>query len=95
VHDKNMRLMVVMLEELVQHSLPRLFSIQRKMEVGYVLLGSELDFISDTLKTVSKCYNDFNQDKDCVLIFTGVASLLTEVVEQALINENQDLKIAV
>jgi hypothetical protein len=88
--DISLQLMVVMLENLVQHTLPRIYAIREKLEQGQVLLNTELNFMLETLQTVSQCYSRFHQDVQCMLIFSSVAELLSDVIERAFNNE-QDL----
>ena len=91
-HDISLQLMVVMLENLVQHSIPRVYSIRKKLEQGQLILSSELNFMLDTLNTVSHCYQEFRQDMQCMLIFSGAAELLGEVIGMALKNEQESVR---
>ncbi|MBC8212191.1 MAG: hypothetical protein H8E21_14105 [Gammaproteobacteria bacterium] len=85
--DISLQLMVVMLENLVQHTLPRIYAIREKLEQGHVLLKTELNFMLESLQTVSQCYSRFQQDIQCMVIFSSVAELLSEVIEMAFNNE--------
>lgn len=86
-HQANEQLMIVMLENLVQHSLPRIFAIRLKLERGEVLLSSEIDFFLEMLERVKRCQREFLYDAQCKVIFTTVAHLLFKVADLALKNE--------
>lgn len=83
----NEQLMIVMLDNLVQHSLPRTFAIRQKLERGEVLLSSEIDFFLEMLERVKRCQREFLYDAQCKVIFTTVAHLLFKVADLALKNE--------
>ena len=85
--DISLQLMVVMLENLVKQTLPRIYAIREKLEHGQVILNTELNFMLETLQTVSQCYRRFHQDVQCMLIFSSVAELLSDVIELAFNNE--------
>jgi|SaaInlLV_10m_DNA_3_1039740.scaffolds.fasta_scaffold13739_2 hypothetical protein len=83
----NEHLMIVMLDNLVQHSLPRTFAIRQKLERGEVLLSSEIDFFVEMLERVKHCQREFLEDAQCRVIFSTVAHLLFKVANLALENE--------
>ena len=83
----NEQLMIVMLDNLVQHSLPRTFAIRQKLERGEVLLSSEIEFFLEMLERVKRCQREFLYDAQCKVIFTTVAHLLFKVADLALKNE--------
>ncbi len=83
----NEPLMVVMLDNLVQLSLPRIFAIHQKLKRGEVLLNSEIEFFVEMLDRVKHCQRVFLYDAQCRVIFTTVAHLLFKVADLALINE--------
>ncbi len=83
----NEQLMIVMLQDLVQQSLPRTFAIRQKLERGEVLLGSEMEFFVEMLDRFRRCERDFMHDAQCKVIFTTVAHLLYEVANMAMQNE--------
>ena len=88
------QLMVVMLENLVQQTLPRTFAIRQKLERGEVLLGSEIDFFMEVIEKVNHCQRNFMYDAQCQVIFTTVSHLLLKVADKALQNEQAPRKIA-
>ncbi len=88
----NEPLMVVMLENLVKHSLPRTFAIRQKLERGEVLLSSEVDFFIEMLDRAKHCQRKFLYDAQCIVIFTTVAHLLFEVADLALKNEQASME---
>lgn len=83
----NEQIMVVMLQNLVQHTLPRTFAIRHKLEKGEKLVGSELEFFVEMLGIVNRCQRDYKDDAQCMVIFSTVAHLLHKVSDMALKNE--------
>ena len=80
--------MVVIMKDIVQQSLPRILSIRCKLELGDVLVGSELEFLTELLAKINHCQQDNKFfDAQCAVIFTTVGHLLSEVVGLALQNE--------
>jgi len=88
----NEHLMVVVLDNLVQHSLPRIFAIRQKLERGEVLLSSEIDFFVAMLDRVKHCQREFLHDPQCIVIFSTVAHLLFKVADLALKNEQASIE---
>jgi len=88
------QLMVVMLENLVQQTLPRTFSIRQKLDRGEVLLSSEIDFFMEVIDKVNHCQRNFMYDAQCKVIFTTVSHLLLKVADMALKNEQTPRQIA-
>ena len=84
-------LMVVMLQNLVQRSLPRTFAIRQKLERGEVLLKSEINFFVEMLERVNSCQRDFKYDAQCMAIYSTVAHLLSSVAQMALENEQSSM----
>ena len=80
-------MMIVMLRNLVQQSLPKTFAIRQKLERGEVLLSSEINFFVEMLASVNRCQREFDEDAQCMVIFSTVAHLLNRVAEMALENE--------
>lgn len=80
-------LMVVMLQDLVQQSLPRTFAIRHKLERGEVLLGSEIEFFEEMLEKFKLCERQYIKDDECRVVFKTVAHLLNQVAEMAMKNE--------
>lgn len=88
-HSEN--LMVVIMKDIVQQSLPRILSIRCKLEKGDILKGSELEFLTELLGKINHCQQDNKFfDAHCMVIFTTVAHLLSEVIGLALTNEQGD-----
>lgn len=85
----NQQLMVVMLENLVQQTLPRTFAIRQKLERGETLLSSEVDFFVEVIEKVKHCQRNFMYDAQCKVIFTTVSHLLLKVADMALKNEQE------
>ena len=90
----NEQLMIVMLENLVQQSLPRTFAIRQKLERGEVLLGSEIEFFVEMLDRFKRCERDFMYDAQCEVIFKTVAHLLYKVANMAMKNEQENSRVA-
>lgn len=80
-HDNNV--MVALLDEIVNHTLPRIQGIKSKLVNGDSLLDSELSFFHETLGMINSCDRDYPQDPDCEEIFKRLAHMLGEVIELA------------
>ena len=90
----NEQLMVVMLENMVQQTLPRTFAIRQKLERGEILHKSEVDFFLEVIDKVNHCQRNFLYDAQCKVIFTTVSHLLLNVAHMALGNEQTPAKNA-
>ncbi len=88
-HHSTEFVVTVMLDDLVQQSLPRILSIRHKLEDGCVLSPSELEFFSDMLSRINVCQRQSPEDHDCQIIFATVAHLLYEVINLAMENERK------
>jgi len=88
-HHNTQLVVTVMLDDLVQQSLPRILSIRHKLENGCVLSPSELEFFSDMLHRINICQRQSPEDHDCQVIFATVAHLLYKVISLAMENERK------
>ena len=52
-HKNSDQIMVVLLNDLVQQSIPRIAAIRQKLQHGGVLTGSEIDFFQSMLQRLS------------------------------------------
>lgn len=81
------KLMVVVLNDLVEQSIPRIHAIHHKLIAGEVLVDQELEYCRYMLRRLGECYHRFAHDPQCVTIFSCVAHLLYQVVNLAYENE--------
>jgi len=79
----------VMLNDLVQQALPRIFAIRHKLDEGCVLTPFELEFLSEMLGHINQCQRQAPHDHMCQVVFTTVAHILIKVTNQAMENENK------
>ena len=88
-HSHSDQVMVVVLRDLVQQSIPRIISIRHKLKQGEVLVGSEVDFFLHLLHRLSHCYQNYAHDRECVTIFSCIAHMLYKVINLAHENEQK------
>jgi hypothetical protein len=91
-HSNNEKVMVVVLEDMVNQSIPRILSIRHKVREGGLLTHTELDFFHLMLQRLSRCYHDYAHDHQCVTIFACIAHMLYKVVNRAHENEQRALR---
>ncbi len=91
-HRGSQKLMVVMLNELINHSLPRILAVQQHLQRGELLTDTEIHFFSDSLDMVNRCYSAYQMDPQCKAIFTAIAHLMFKVIKLALKNEKKHAK---
>ena len=94
IKDHAEQIMVAVLNDMVRISIPRMLSIQHKLEKGETLSGSEIEFFSEMLNKLSRCNREYKHDNQCMSIFACIAHLLFTVVNRALENE-QDIPAAI
>ena len=90
----NEKIMVVVLEDMVNQSLPRIMAIRQKVRRGDLLTVTEIDFFAGMLKRLSRCYHDFSHDSQCLTIFACIAHMLYKVINRAHENEQKALRPA-
>jgi len=88
-HQHQEKLLVVMLDELINHSLPRILAVQQHLQRGELLSDAEIYFFSDVLNKVNQCYGAYLHDTQCKVIFSTIAHLLFKVIKKALKNEKK------
>ena len=86
-HDVAEKMLVVLLDDMIQHSLPRILAIEQNLKQGLVLSNAEVDFFIDVLQRVNHCHTTYSDDADCRVIFSSIAHLIFNVLKQALLNE--------
>ena len=91
-HKNSDQIMVVLLNDLVQQSIPRIAAIRQKLRQGGVLTGSEIDFFQSMLKRLSHCYQHYADDRQCLAIFSCIAHMLFKVVSLAHENEQKSAR---
>jgi len=80
-------IMVAVLDDMVDSSLPRLLAMREKLENGELLGKSELEFCREMIEKVNICQRDNADDPECSEIFADFAHLLFTVSQLALKNE--------
>ena len=85
------KLLVVLLEDMTMHSLPRIHAINKHLKTGEVLSEAEVDFFVNQLDRVHQCFELYNKDPQCRIIFSSVAHLMYKVIHRALNNEKSQL----
>lgn len=88
--DHSDQIMVVVLNDMVKKSVPRMLAIRHKLEEGETLLSSEVDFFIHMLDKLSRCNREYQHDSQCMTIFACIAHLLFTVVNLALENEQSN-----
>ena len=89
IHDHSESLMVVLLQEMIQHNLPRMLAIREKMRHGEVISTQELVFMKQVVLRINDCFDRFSDDPECRIIFSTLAHLASRVVTRAYENEPQ------
>ena len=87
-------IMVVVLNDLVNQSIPRICAINQKLQLGEVLNESEVDFFLAMLKRLRHCYYHYADDKQCLAIYSCIAHMLYEVINLAHENEQKSFQAA-
>jgi uncharacterized protein (UPF0305 family) len=91
-HDESM--LVVLLEDMVQHSIPRVLSIRKNMKQGEVLSNSDLEFFNQLVNRIIQCNLRYGDDKECQVIFSTISHLVYKVIHRAYKNEQIDFNTA-
>ena len=91
-HDESM--LVVLLDDMVQHSLPRILSIRKNMKTEEILSGSDLEFLLHLVDRVNECHAKYKDDADCRVIFSTISHLVYKVVHRAYKNEKAEFASA-
>ena len=87
--DVTDKMLVVLLDDMIQHTLPRIHAIDNQLQQGDVLSETEISFFKHQLKTIEHCYHHYNHDRQCQVIFSSLAHLFYRVIHQALRNQKQ------
>jgi hypothetical protein len=88
--DFEENLMVVLLNDMIQHNLPRILAIRVKMRRGEAISTRELEFMDQMLARINDCYYRFDQDAQCQAIFSTLAHLVSRVINRAYDNEQRE-----
>ena len=83
------KILVVLLEDMISHSLPRIHAIDKHLKLGEVLSEAEVDFFIRQLDRVHQCFELYNKDPQCRIIFSSIAHLMYKVIHRALNNEKR------
>jgi hypothetical protein len=86
------KLLVVMLDDMVNHSVPRILSIRKHLDKGEVLTDADIHFLSSILKRLDLCYGTFEKDTECKVIFSTIGHMLFKVIKIGLKNEKIKMK---
>jgi hypothetical protein len=86
------QIMVVILNDMVKTSIPRMLAIQNKLEQGETLCRPEIKFFKELLKTLNRCSREFQYDAECMSILACIAHLVLSVANRALENEQESLR---
>ena len=60
------KLLVVLLEDMITHSLPRIHAIDKHLQTGEVLSEAEVDFFVNQLDRVHQCFELYSKDPKAV-----------------------------
>lgn len=85
-------LLVVLLDDMVLHTIPRVFSIHHNLQQGQILLDSDIYFFNDLLDQINNCLRNFQYDTKSCTIFCTFAHLIFNVIRLALENEQANNK---
>jgi CRISPR/Cas system-associated protein Csm6 len=91
-HDDSM--LVVLLDDMVHHSLPRVLAIREKMKTVDVLSSSELDFFIQLVDRINECHSKYKDDEECRVIFSTLSHLVYKVIHRAYKNEQAEFNSA-
>ncbi len=83
------KMMVVMLDDMVHHTLPRIYAIDKNLRRGDVLSATEVDFFVHHLQTIDQCFRLYQHDPQCRVIFSSMAHLCCRVVKRAWKNQQR------
>ncbi|MDJ0833906.1 MAG: hypothetical protein QNJ69_10320 [Gammaproteobacteria bacterium] len=83
------KMMVVLLDDMILHTLPRIHAINKHMQQGDVLNETEIAFFKHQLKRIDHCYHQYNHDPQCRVIFSSLAHLFYRVIHRALNNQKR------
>lgn len=86
-HHNEQNLLVVLLEDMLSHHLPRILASKERVKHGEVFSDSELKFFIFLLDRVSYCQARYHKDPQCQVIFTTIAHLIFKVIKRAWENE--------
>lgn len=87
-------LLIVLLDDMVQHTLPRVFSIRNHLEQGQILINPEIYFFSDLLDQINEGLRNYHNDVKSRIIFCTIAHLVFKVIKLALKNEQANYKFS-
>ncbi len=83
------KMLVVLLNDMILHTLPRIHAIDNQLQQGDVLSETEIAFFKHQLQTIDNCYDRYNDDRQCRLIFSSLAHLIYRVIHRALKNQKR------
>jgi hypothetical protein len=87
-HDDSM--LVVLLDDMVNHSLPRVLGIRKNLKQGDVLSNSDVDFLGHLIEVIMQCHRKYRTDEECRIIFSTISHLVYKVVHSAYKNEKAE-----
>ena len=87
-HNHSQQIMVAILDDLVQRTIPRIKTMRSKLEQGGVLSAPEVAFCLAMLQRLSHCHRIYGHDPQCVKIFSCMTHLMSELVKLAHDNES-------
>ncbi len=88
-HQADEKLLVVMLDDMIDHAIPRLLCIRKHLRNGEVLADADIHFLTGVLDHLSLCYSGYHNDPQCRVIFASIAHLLFKVIKRGLKNEKR------
>ncbi len=88
-HHGTEKLLVVMLDDMIDHSIPRLLCIRKHLLKGETLTDADIHFLTAVLERVSQCYSGYQKDPQCKIIFSAIAHLLFKVIKRGLKNQKK------
>ena len=90
--DNREKVMVVVLEDMVNQSIPRILAIRRKVLNGGLLNLSELGFFTAILKRLGHCHHHYAHDSQCLTIFACISHMMYKIINRAHENEQKSLR---
>lgn len=89
-HQDKEKLLVVMLEDIIQHMLPRILGIRRHLKHGGLLSDAEVTYLMESVHRLNDFYISYHKDPQCRVIYATIAHLLFKVIRKALKHESRN-----
>jgi hypothetical protein len=91
-HDESM--LVVPLDDMTQHSLPRILVIRKNLKSEDTLSGGDVEFLLHLVGRINECHSKYKDDAEYRVIFSTISHLVYKVVHRAYKNEKAEFASA-